>query len=98
MSGNRKNVSGHALIYMYNELWRDSDECCTDRRSRHSCVYNGMYIQWRKSMKRESFRKGMKDGVPIALGYFAVSFTFGMMAVAGQLADSEAQAFRKNHS
>lgn len=34
-------------------------------------------------MKRESFRKGMKDGVPIALGYFAVSFTFGMMAVAG---------------
>ena len=44
-----------------------------------------MYIQWRKSMKRESFRKGMKDGVPIALGYFAVSFTFGMMAVAGGL-------------
>ena len=36
-------------------------------------------IQWRKSMKRENFRKGMKDGVPIALGYFAVSFTFGMM-------------------
>lgn len=36
-------------------------------------------------MKRESFRKGMKDGVPIALGYFAVSFTFGMMAVAGGL-------------
>ena len=22
----------------------------------------------------------MKDGVPIGLGYFAVSFTFGMMA------------------
>ena len=36
-------------------------------------------------MKRESFRKGMKDGVPIGLGYFAVSFTFGMMAVAGGL-------------
>ena len=36
-------------------------------------------------MKRENFRKGMKDGVPIALGYFAVSFTFGMMAVAGGL-------------
>ena len=27
----------------------------------------------------------MKDGVPIGLGYFAVSFTFGMMAVAGGL-------------
>lgn len=36
-------------------------------------------------MKRESFRRGLKDGVPIALGYFAVSFTFGMMAVAGGL-------------
>ena len=36
-------------------------------------------------MKRESFRRGLKDGVPIALGYFAVSFTFGMMAVSGGL-------------
>ena len=35
--------------------------------------------------EKRSFRKGMKDGVPIALGYFAVSFTFGMMAVAGGL-------------
>lgn len=36
-------------------------------------------------MKSESFRKGLKDGVPIALGYLAVSFTFGMMAVQGGL-------------
>ena len=36
-------------------------------------------------MKRESFRKGLRDGVPIGLGYFAVSFTFGMMAVADGL-------------
>jgi 4-azaleucine resistance transporter AzlC len=27
------------------------------------------------------FRKGIVDGVPIALGYISVSFTFGMMAV-----------------
>lgn len=27
-------------------------------------------------------RRGMKDGMPIALGYLPVSFTFGMMAVA----------------
>ena len=33
-------------------------------------------------MRSESFRKGVKDGIPIGLGYFAVSFTFGMMAVA----------------
>ena len=30
-------------------------------------------------MRSESFRKGVKDGIPIGLGYFAVSFTFGMM-------------------
>ena len=27
-------------------------------------------------MRSESFRKGLKDGLPIGLGYFAVSFTF----------------------
>ena len=38
-------------------------------------------------MRSESFRKGVKDGIPIGLGYFAVSFTFGMMAVADGLSD-----------
>lgn len=32
-------------------------------------------------MDRESFQRGIRDGIPIGLGYFAVSFTFGMMAV-----------------
>lgn len=32
-----------------------------------------------------NFSKGFKDGVPIALGYLSVSFTFGMMAVSGGL-------------
>ena len=32
-----------------------------------------------------SFRQGIKNGIPIALGYFAVSFTFGMAAVKGGL-------------
>lgn len=32
---------------------------------------------------QNSFADGMRDGVPIALGYLSVSFTFGMMAVAG---------------
>ena len=36
-------------------------------------------------MNLESFKKGLKDGVPIGLGYFAVSFAFGMMAVSGGL-------------
>lgn len=36
-------------------------------------------------MRSESFKKGIQDGIPIGLGYFAVSFTFGMMAVAGGL-------------
>lgn len=39
-----------------------------------------------------SFKKGLKDGVPIALGYLSVSFTFGMMAAAGGLPVSVAVA------
>lgn len=40
--------------------------------------------------KIEWFKNGLKAGVPIALGYFAVSFTFGMMAIAGGLSIGEA--------
>ena len=36
-------------------------------------------------MKKESFKKGIKDGIPIGLGYLAVSFTFGMMSVSSGL-------------
>lgn len=32
-----------------------------------------------------AFKKGIVAGIPIALGYFAVAFTFGMMAVQGGL-------------
>ncbi len=32
-----------------------------------------------------SFTKGLRDGLPIALGYVSVSFAFGMMAVQGGL-------------
>ena len=27
------------------------------------------------------FRKGLEDGIPVALGYFSVSIAFGLMAV-----------------
>ena len=36
-------------------------------------------------MKNESFKKGIKDGIPIGLGYLAVSFTYGMMSVSSGL-------------
>lgn len=36
-------------------------------------------------MNTESFQNGIKDGIPVALGYFAVSFTFGIAAVSGGL-------------
>ena len=36
-------------------------------------------------MKNESYKKGIKDGIPIGLGYLAVSFTFGMMSVSSGL-------------
>ena len=32
-------------------------------------------------MNQNHFINGMKDGIPIGLGYFAVSFTFGIAAV-----------------
>lgn len=35
-------------------------------------------------MNRE-FTKGLKDGIPIAIGYFAVSFSFGIVAMKGGL-------------
>lgn len=30
-----------------------------------------------------NFKKGLRDGIPIGLGYLSVSFTFGLMAVKG---------------
>jgi predicted branched-subunit amino acid permease len=36
-------------------------------------------------MDKESFKQGLHDGIPIGLGYFVVSFAFGMMASAGGL-------------
>ena len=32
-------------------------------------------------MNMESVKKGLRDGIPISLGYFAVSFAFGILAV-----------------
>lgn len=40
--------------------------------------------------KKSSFIEGVQAGIPIALGYFAVSFTFGMMSVSGGLTTWEA--------
>ena len=33
-----------------------------------------------KETKKQLFTRGMKDGIPIGLGYFAVSFTLGIAA------------------
>ena len=49
-------------------------------------------------MKKESFKQGITDGIPIALGYLAVSFTFGMMAVqGGQHINKTSSAIRITH-
>ncbi len=39
---------------------------------------------WR-ILYHNSFRTGLRDGLPIALGYFPVSFTFGMLAISQEL-------------
>ncbi len=41
-------------------------------------------------MKRTIFTTGLSDGIPIALGYLAVSFSFGIAAVAAGLSPLEA--------
>ncbi len=41
-------------------------------------------------MNRESFRRGIHDGIPIGLGYLAVAFSFGMLAAAGGLSVGQA--------
>ncbi|MDO4519081.1 MAG: AzlC family ABC transporter permease [Eubacteriales bacterium] len=41
-------------------------------------------------MKQSYFKKGIKDGIPIGLGYFAVSFAFGIQAVKGGLTPFQA--------
>lgn len=40
--------------------------------------------------KAAAFRSGIRDGIPIGLGYFAVSFSFGIMAVSGGLSVAQA--------
>lgn len=41
-------------------------------------------------MKRESFQRGIIDGIPICLGYLSVSFAFGIFAVESGLSVFEA--------
>lgn len=41
-------------------------------------------------MNRTYLIRGIKDGIPIGLGYFAVSFSFGMLASAGGLSVGQA--------
>ena len=39
---------------------------------------------------QHEIQNGLRDGVPIALGYFAVSFSFGIMAMSGGLSSVQA--------
>ena len=41
-------------------------------------------------MNKTSFGKGLQDGIPIGLGYLAVSFTFGIMAIQSGLTSWQA--------
>lgn len=41
-------------------------------------------------MKNTDYRNGLRDGVAVALGYFAVAFTFGMACVADGLSGLQA--------
>ncbi len=43
-----------------------------------------------KSIKENTFLKGISDGIPICLGYFSVAFAFGIFAVSNGLTSFEA--------
>ena len=45
---------------------------------------------------RTWFQKGLKDGIPIALGYFAVSFTLGITAKNAGLTALQAMLSARN--
>lgn len=49
--------------------------------AQRQAVEDDLLQKQREEQSPVSWKQGMKDGVPICLGYFAVSFTFGMMAV-----------------
>ena len=47
--------------------------------------------------KKIQFRRGLKDGIPIALGYFAVSFSLGISMVASGLSALEGTVMSLNN-
>ena len=47
-------------------------------KSQHRTPLRGDASAW--AFSRRGFTEGMRDGVPIALGYFAVSFSLGIAA------------------
>lgn len=61
-----------------SEIYGKDRIFCGDKKS-------GRRNRRKSLMKKESFKQGITDGIPIGLGYLAVSFTFGMMAVQGGL-------------
>lgn len=52
---------------------------------------NAPHLSYNKSVKDEimniqnSFKQGLEDSIPIAVGYFSVSITFGMLAAANNV-------------
>lgn len=72
-------------VKCYNEIaWeaKNASQAISRKKSEWvSNIFLGRENRRKSLMKKESFKHGITDGIPIALGYLAVSFTFGMMAV-----------------
>lgn len=49
------------------------------------CLPKGSVFSIMKSMKKKTFFEGVKDGIPIGLGYFAVAFSIGIVAKTASL-------------
>ena len=49
------------------------------------CLPKGSVFFIMKFMKKKTFFEGVKDGLPIGLGYFAVAFSIGIVAKTASL-------------
>ena len=63
--------------FVASEPSRMAQICLASYRQKRYIIKKGMVI----IMKKQEFFDGVKDGIPICLGYFSVSMAFGLTAV-----------------
>jgi len=69
-----------------SEPFDHGDGLCYNKEEYGGKGKHGCTIFWRQKMNwKKELARGLKDGLPIGLGYVPVAFTFGFIAVSGGL-------------